>query len=239
MVYLMHKGLEPSRAFKIMETVRKGLIAKGKVSAEVWEGMEKDMREHDVPEWYIKSCYKIKYMFPKAHAAAYVSAALRLGWYKIYRPLEYYAAFMTVRGGDIDAAAVIEGREAVKKRMAQIKAAGKDAAPKEQNMFPGLQAVNEMMARGIEFLPVDIYKSDASVYKIEDGKIRMPFSALSGVGESAAIGLAKAREGVDRFVSVDDFAARSGASSAVIEALRQVGALKGIPETRQISLFDF
>ena len=239
MVYLMHKGLEPSRAFKIMETVRKGLIAKGKVSAEVWEGMEKDMREHDVPEWYIKSCYKIKYMFPKAHAAAYVSAALRLGWYKIYYPLEYYAAFMTVRGGDIDAAAVIEGRAAVKKRMAEIKAAGKDAAPKEQNMFPGLQAVNEMMARGIEFLPVDIYKSDASVYKIEDGKIRMPFSALSGVGESAAIGLAKAREGVDRFVSVDDFAARSGASSAVIEALRQVGALKGIPETRQISLFDF
>ncbi len=239
MVYLMHKGLEPSRAFKIMETVRKGLIAKGKVSAEVWEGMEQDMREHDVPEWYIKSCYKIKYMFPKAHAAAYVSAALRLGWYKIYKPLEYYAAFMTVRGGDIDAVAVLEGREAVKKKMADIKSQGKAAAPKDLNMYPGLQAVNEMMARGIEFLPVDIYKSEATVYKIEDGKIRMPFGALSGVGENAAIGLAEARKKADHFVSIEDFASAAGASSAVVEALRQVGAFKDMPATRQISLFDF
>lgn len=239
MVYLMHKGLEPSHAFKIMETVRKGLIAKGKVSMEVWEGMEKDMREHNVPEWYIKSCYKIKYMFPKAHAAAYVSAALRLGWYKIYTPLEYYAAFMTVRGGDIDAAAVIEGRAAVKKKMEEIKAQGKSAAPKDINMYPGLQAVNEMMARGIEFLPVDIYKSDATVYKIEDGKIRMPFGALSGVGENAAIGLAEARKKADHFVSIEDFASAAGASSSVIEALRQVGAFKDMPATRQISLFEF
>ena len=239
MVYLMHKGLEPSHAFKIMETVRKGLIAKGKVSMEVWEGMEKDMREHNVPEWYIKSCYKIKYMFPKAHAAAYVSAALRLGWYKIYTPLEYYAAFMTVRGGDIDAAAVIEGRAAVKKKMAEIKAQGKSAAPKDINMYPGLQAVNEMMARGIEFLPVDIYKSDATVYKIEDGKIRMPFGALSGVGENAAIGLAEARKKAGHFVSIEDFASAAGASSSVIEALRQVGAFKDMPATRQISLFEF
>ena len=239
MVYLMHKGLEPSHAFKIMETVRKGLIAKGKVSTEVWEGMEQDMREHDVPEWYIKSCYKIKYMFPKAHAAAYVSAALRLGWYKIYKPLEYYAAFMTVRGGDIDAVAVLEGREAVKRKMREIKEQGKSAAPKDINMYPGLQAVNEMMARGIEFLPVDIYKSDATVYKIEDGKIRMPFGALSGVGENAAIGLAEARKKADHFVSVEDFASAAGASSSVIEALRQVGAFKDMPATRQISLFEF
>ena len=239
MVYLMHKGLEPSHAFKIMETVRKGLIAKGKVSMEVWEGMEQDMRDHDVPEWYIKSCYKIKYMFPKAHAAAYVSAALRLGWYKIYKPLEYYAAFMTVRGGDIDAVAVIAGRDAVKKKMAEIKAQGKAAAPKDINMYPGLQAVNEMMARGIEFLPVDIYKSDATVYKIEDGKIRMPFGALSGVGENAAIGLAEARKKADHFVSIEDFASAAGASSSVIEALRQVGAFKDMPATRQISLFEF
>ena len=197
------------------------------------------MREHDVPEWYIKSCYKIKYMFPKAHAAAYVSAALRLGWYKIYKPLEYYAAFMTVRGGDIDAVAVLEGREAVKRKMREIKEQGKSAAPKDINMYPGLQAVNEMMARGIEFLPVDIYKSDATVYKIEDGKIRMPFGALSGVGENAAIGLAEARKKADHFVSVEDFASAAGASSSVIEALRQVGAFKDMPATRQISLFEF
>ena len=234
MVYLMHKGVEPSIAFKIMEIVRKG-----KSKKLLTPELQQIMKDNGVEQWYIDSCMKIKYMFPKAHAAAYVSAALRLGWYKIYYPLEYYAAYMTVRGGDIDAVAVLAGRQAVKNRMKEIKEAGKAAAPKDRNMYPGLQVVNEMMARGIEFLPVDIYKSDAKTYKIEDGKIRMPFSALSGVGENAAIGLAKAREGVDTFVCVDDFATKAGASSAVIDALRQVGALDGMPESRQISLFDF
>ena len=234
MVYLMHKGLEPSMAFKIMEIVRKG-----KATKLLTDEHKQAMKEHGVEQWYIDSCMKIKYMFPKAHAAAYVSAALRLGWYKIYRPLEYYAAYMTVRGDDIDAVAVLEGRNAVKRLMEEIKLKGKDAPPKEQNMYPGLQVVNEMMARGIEFLPVDIYKSEATTYQIEDGKIRMPFSALSGVGENAAIALAEARKKGETFVSVDDYAAKSGASSAVIDALRLVGALKHLPETRQISLFDF
>lgn len=233
MVYLMHKGLEPSMAFKIMEIVRKGKATKLLTQEHI-----DAMKEHGVEQWYIDSCMKIKYMFPKAHAAAYVSAALRLGWYKIYYPLEYYAAYMTVRGGEIDAEAVIKGRDAVLARMMDIKAKGKEAAPKEINMYPGLQVVNEMMARGYEFLPVDIYKSDATVYKIEDGKIRMPFAALSGVGENAAIGLAKAAEDGERFVSIDDYASKAGASSAVIDALRSVGALKGMPETRQINLFD-
>ncbi len=233
MVYLMHKGLEPSMAFKIMEIVRKGkatkLLTQEHISA---------MKEHGVEQWYIDSCMKIKYMFPKAHAAAYVSAALRLGWYKIYYPLEYYAAYMTVRGGEIDAEAVSKGRDAVLARMADIKQKGKEAAPKEINMYPGLQVVNEMMARGYEFLPVDIYKSDAKVYQIEDGKIRMPFSSLSGVGENAAIGLAEAAKDGEQFVSIEDYAAKAGASSAVIEALRSVGALAGMPESRQISLFE-
>ena len=145
---------------------------------------------------------------------------------------------MTVRGGDIDALAVMKGRDAVKRLMQEIKMKGKDAAPKEQNMYPSLQVVNEMMARGIEFLPIDIYKSDATVYKIEDGKIRMPFGALSGVGENAAIALANAREGVSEFVSIDDFAQRAAASSSTIEMLRQVGAFSGLPETRQMSLFE-
>ncbi len=234
MVYLMHKGVEPSMAFKIMEIVRKG-----KATKLLTEEHKQAMKEHGVEQWYIDSCMKIQYMFPKAHAAAYVSAALRLGWYKIYKPLEYYAAYMTVRGDDIDAAAVLEGRGAVKRLMQEIKAKGKEAPPKEQNMYPGLQVVNEMMARGIEFLPVDIYKSEATTYQIEDGKIRMPFSALSGVGGNAAIALADARKSGETFVSVDDYAAKSGASSAVIDALRLVGAFKGMPETRQISLFDF
>ena len=234
MVYLMHKGVEPSMAFKIMEIVRKG-----KATKLLTEEHKQAMKEHGVEQWYIDSCMKIQYMFPKAHAAAYVSAALRLGWYKIYYPLEYYAAYMTVRGDDIDAATVLEGRAAVRRLMEEIKLKGKDAPPKEQNMYPGLQVVNEMMARGIEFLPVDIYKSEATTYQIEDGKIRMPFSALSGVGGNAAVALAEARKDGETFVSVDDYAAKSGASSAVIDALRLVGAFKGMPETRQISLFDF
>ena len=233
MVYLMHKGVEPSMAFKIMEIVRKGNATKLLTEEHI-----NTMKENGVEQWYIDSCMKIKYMFPKAHAAAYVSAALRLGWYKIYYPLEYYAAFMTVRGGDLEAATVLQGREAVKRRMAEIKMKGKDAQPKELNMYPTLQVVNEMMARGVEFLPVDIYKSTATTYEIEDGKIRMPFGALAGVGENAAIALAEAREGSSEFVSIDDFAQKASASSAVIDALRQVGAFRDLPETRQMSLFD-
>ena len=125
-----------------------------------------------------------------------------------------------------------------KRLMADIKMKGKDAAPKEQNMYPSLQVVNEMMARGVEFLPVDIYKSTATTYEIEDGKIRMPFGALAGVGENAAIALAQAKEGNSEFVSIDDFAQKASASSAVIDALRQVGAFRDLPETRQMSLFD-
>lgn len=234
MVYLMHKGVEPSVAFKIMEIVRKGKATKLLTQEHI-----QTMKDNGVEQWYIDSCMKIKYMFPKAHAAAYVSAALRLGWYKIYYPLEYYAAFMTVRGGDLEAATVLKGRDAVKRRMSEIKLKGNDAQPKELNMYPTLQVVNEMMARGVEFLPIDIYKSHATTYLIEDGKIRMPFGALSGVGDNAAIALANAREGVSEFVSIDDFAQKAGASSTTIEALRQVGAFGSLPETRQMSLFDF
>lgn len=233
MVYLMYKGVEPSMAFKIMEIVRKGLATKLLTDEHI-----KAMKDAGVEQWYIDSCMKIKYMFPKAHAAAYVSAALRLGWYKIYYPLEYYAAFMTVRGGDIDAVAVLQGRKEIKRKMAEIKAKGKETTQKEQDAYTGMQVVNEMMARGIEFLPVDLYKSDAKVYLLEDGKIRMPFSALSGMGASAAEGLANARnDGNGDYISIEEIRSRSGVSSAVIEALRAVGALGSLPENSQLSLF--
>ena len=179
-------------------------------------------------------------MFPKAHAAAYVIAALRLGWYKIYKPVEYYTAFLTVRGGDLDAATVMKGHAAVKEKMSQldIKIKNRNASATEKSAFTALQVVNEMMARGIELLPVDIYKSRATEYYIEDGKIRMAFSALSGVGENAAKALAKGRAGVDHFISVDDFQLRTGASSSVVAALKDAGALKELPDTAQISLFS-
>ena len=236
MIYLMHAGLDPSMAFNIMEKTRKGIVAKKGFP----EGAEEAMREHNVPQWYMDSCRKIKYMFPKAHAAAYVIAALRLGWYKIYKPLEYYTAFLTVRGDGVDAAVAIKGKAAVMARMAEIddKTRSKTATAKDKEQYTALQVVNEMMARGIELLPVDIYKSEATRYVIEDGKIRMPFGALSGIGESAAIPLAEARDdGEGKFISVDDFARRAGAGKSTIEMLESVGAFGDIPKTAQLSLY--
>lgn len=235
MVYLMHKGLNPDMAFKIMEIVRKGDAAKL-----LTDEHKEAMIEHNVPKWYIDSCMKIKYMFPKAHAAAYVSAALRLGWYKIYRPLEYYAVYMTVRGEDLDTEAIMNGRNAVKNKIKEIgaKIAIKEATAKEEGTYSTLQVINEMLARNIELLPVDIYKSHATVYQIEDGKIRLAFSALNGVGENAARALQKARdESEGEFISAEDLRLRSGVSNSVITALTEAGALRDLPETNQISLF--
>ncbi len=235
MVYLMHKGLEPDMAFKIMEIVRKGNATKL-----LNETHFKAMRDHDVPEWYIDSCMKIKYMFPKAHAAAYVIAAMRLAWYKIYYPKEYYATYMTVRGDDLDTVAIMNGRDAVRQLMKDIaiKQKEKSATAKDDGMYVAMQVINEMMARGIEFLPVDIYKSDATVYKIEDGKIRLPFLSMSGTGESAAKALAAARDdGGGQFMSIEELQQRSGVSKSVIETLRNAGALEGLPESAQMSFF--
>lgn len=236
MIYLMHAGVEPSMAFNIMEKTRKGIVAKKGFP----EGAEEAMRKCNVPQWYMDSCRKIKYMFPKAHAAAYVIAALRLGWYKIYRPLEYYTAFLTVRGGDLDAATVVKGRDAVLARMDEIdhKIKIKEATAKEKDQYTALQVVNEMMARGVELLPVDIYKSQATSYLLENGKIRMPFGALSGIGENAAVPLAAARDdGEGAFLSVDDFARRAKAGKSVIEMLETCGAFGDMPKTAQLSLF--
>lgn len=236
MTYLMHKGLDSSLAFQIMEKTRKGIVAKVGFP----EGAEEAMRACNVPEWYMDSCRKIKYMFPKAHAAAYVIAALRLGWYKIYRPLEYYTAFLTVRGGDLDAETVVKGHDAVRTRLDLLnnKIKDKSATAKDKDQFTAMQVVNEMMARGVELLGVDVYKSKATAYTVEDGKIRLPFSALSGVGESAAYPLEAARnDGEGPFLSVDDFARRAKAGKSVVEMLDACGAFGDMPKTAQISLF--
>lgn len=236
MTYLMHKGLDSSLAFQIMEKTRKGIVAKVGFP----EGAEEAMRKCNVPEWYMDSCRKIKYMFPKAHAAAYVIAALRLGWYKIYRPLEYYTAFLTVRGGDLDAETVVKGHDAVRTRLDMLnnKIKDKSATAKDKDQFTAMQVVNEMMARGVKLLGVDVYKSKATAYTIEDGKIRLPFSALSGVGDSAAYPLEAARnDGEGPFLSVDDFARRAKAGKSVVELLDACGAFGDMPKTAQISLF--
>ncbi len=236
MVYLIHQGMEEGRAFQITETVRKGLVAKGKVSKDDWKAMEDDMRAVGVPEWYIGSCYKIKYMFPKAHAAAYVISALRLAWYKVHRPLEFYCAYFTARPEDVDVPTIIKGRDAVLKLMADIKAKGRDAAKKEKDVYNNLLIFNEMMARGIEVLPIDINKSHAMKYVPENGKMRLPFGALSGVGEKAAYSIYEAAQKGD-FVSLEDFQLQAGVSKTIIQNLADLGATRDLPDTNQISMF--
>ena len=231
MVYLMHKGLEPKMAFKIMEITRKG-NAKKLFTDEHFNAM----REHHVPEWYIQSCLKIKYMFPKAHAAAYVIAAIRLGWYKVYHPLEFYAAFFTVRGGDFDAEAAVAGKSLVRARMEMLKAKGMDISAKEEEQFTALQVTLEMLARGYAFLPVDLYKSHAVRYLPEDGKLRLPFCALKGVGEAAAYSLMKAAE-EGPYLSRDEINTRAGVGKGVLQCLADAGTLEGLPESMQFTFF--
>ncbi len=236
MVYLIHQGMDEGRAFKITETVRKGLVAKGKVSKEEWGQMEEDMRAVGVPEWYIGSCYKIKYMFPKAHAAAYVISAIKLGWYKVHRPLEFYCAYFTARPEDVDVPTVIKGRGAVLAKMNEIKAKGKEATKKELDTYDVLLIINEMMARGIEILPIDIKHSHAMKFLPENGKMRLPFGALSGVGEKAAYSIYDAAQKGD-FVSREDFAVEAGVSKTIIQNLADLGAMDDLPDTNQMSLF--
>lgn len=233
MTYLMHKGLEPGMAFKIMEIVRKGNATKL-----LTEEHFKAMREHNVPEWYIDSCMKIKYMFPKAHAAAYMIATLRLGWYKVHKAVEYYAAYFTVRSENLDGAIAMQGHQAVRDKMNNIKQKQSvhEATAKDEAEFQTLQIVNEMMARKIEFLPVDIYKSEAKMFKVEDGKIRLPFSSLPGVGGAAADSLAETGKHTE-YLSIEDMQIKTKVTKAVIETLKDVGVLKDLPESSQMSLF--
>ena len=228
MLDLIRYGLDNGLAFKIMESVRKG---KGLTP----EWME-EMRAHNVPEWYIGSCLKIKYMFPKAHAAAYVMSAIRLGWYKVHMPIVFYSAMFTVAPGGFDAEVVGKGRGAVRALIKEIETLGKKATQKEQGMIPSLQLANECMARGIRFLPVNIEKSDAYAFLPENGSIRMPFSSLGGLGESAAQSIINERN-KEPFFSIEDLRVRAKLSKSVIEILKRCGALDGMSDTDQLSMF--
>ena len=227
MLDMIRYGLDNSTSFKIMEAVRKG-----KGLTPEWEA---SMREHGVPEWYILSCKKIKYLFPKAHAAAYVMSAIRLAWYKVHQPVAFYCTMFTVAPNGFDAQIVRGGKGHVVAVMRDIQKRGKEASPKEQASVTVLQLINEAMARGIRFLPVDLQKSHSYVFQPENGAIRMPFSALPGLGESAAENIIRARE-EEPFFSVEDLQIRAKLSKAVIDILRTNGALDNIQETDQLTM---
>ncbi len=225
---LIRYGLDNSTSFKIMESVRKG-----KGLTDEWKEI---MRANNVPEWYIDSCLKIKYMFPKAHAAAYVMSAIRLVWYKIYYPMEFYAAFLTVAPGGFDAEIVGGGLDNVENTIKEIEAKGMEASAKENETCQTLYMVREAMSRGVKFLNVDLKKSDASAFLPENGKIRMPFNSLPGLGDTAAEKIIDARNSFDIY-SIEELREHTGISKAVIEILRRNHVLDGLSETNQFSMF--
>ena len=230
MLYLIQQhNMDKAQSFKIMEDVRKGKGLKPEY--------EEAMIEHGVPDWYIESCKRIKYMFPKAHAAAYVIDALRLGWYKIYYPKEFYAAYFTAAPGGVEAEIVAGGRDSIKAKMEEIDQMGRDATAKDKEMYSALQLCNEAVVRGVRFLPVDLRKSDATKFLPEEDGIRLPFASIAGLGESAAMNIMTARDSEDIF-SIEDLKEVGKLSKAVIELLDRNGVLKGMNETNQLSFGD-
>lgn len=233
MVYLMKKGVPPDKAFKIMETVRKGKALKDPAK---WEEFKAIMKEYDVPDWYIKSCEKIKYMFPKAHAAAYVTNAFRIAWFKVHMPLAYYAAYYSIRAKAFDAEFMINGRQKVINKMKEIESLGNSATQKDKEMYDDLEIVNEMYLRGIEFLPIDLYKSHSTKFLVEDGKLRPPLNCIAGLGNVAAESIYQARC-EEPFECIEDMQARSKIGKSVTELLEKFGCLKGMTKSNQMSLF--
>lgn len=229
MLYLLHHGLPPLNSFKIMEKVRKG------------KGLEPDdeklMRENNVPEWYISSCKKIKYMFPKAHAAAYVTMAFRIAYFKVHYPIAFYITYFTVRATDFDADLMLRGKERVVAAIDELNAKS-DLTQKEKNLITILEVVNEMYARKISFLPIDLYKSDATKFVEENGAIRPPLNAISGVSDAVGQSIIDARDNGGPFLSVEELMRRAKIGSAVVEKMKEYDVLNGLPDTSQVSLFD-
>ncbi len=234
MLYLIKAGMPSKPAFKIMEFVRKGKASK---DPEKWQEYEKMMREYNIPEWYIDSCKKIKYMFPKAHAAAYVTNAFRIAWFKVHKPAAYYTAYFTIRADEFDSDIMCHGKEKVKNKMKEIELQGNAATSKDKNMYAILELVLEMYERGISFLPIDLYESHATKFKMEsETEIRPPLNSVPGLGTVAAEGIDEAKKD-GKFMSIDDMKIRSKIGKSVVELLEKVGCLKGMSQSNQISLF--
>ncbi|CCJ33529.1 PolC-type DNA polymerase III [Caloramator australicus] len=228
MLYLIYKGLNPKLAFNIMERVRKG---KGLKEEDIEE-----MKKHDVPQWYIDSCNKIKYMFPKGHAVAYVMMAVRIAYFKVYYPEAFYATYFTVRADDFDAELIVKGEKAIRNKIKEIENLGNNATQKDKGLLTVLEIALEMYLRGLKFIPVDLYKSDSVKFLITKEGILPPFKALQGVGEAAARSIVEARQ-EGPFLSKEDLRLRSKVSKTVIEILEKHGCLKDLPETNQLSMF--
>jgi DNA polymerase-3 subunit alpha (Gram-positive type) len=228
MVYLMHMGLEPKLAFTIMEKVRKG--------QGLTDEYEKEMKAQGVPEWYIGSCKKIKYMFPKGHAVAYVMMAVRIAYFKVYYPLAYYATYFTVRADDFDAELICKGEGAIYHNLQELYELGNSASVKDKGLITALELSFEMLKRGFQFLKVDLYESEATKFKIEGNALRPPINALQGVGDNAAKSIVKARQDGE-FISKEDLRLRSKVTKTAIETMSQHGCLEGMSETNQLSLF--
>jgi DNA polymerase-3 subunit alpha (Gram-positive type) len=228
MVYLIYKGLEPSLAFKIMENVRKG-----KGLPDEWI---QEMKNNNVPNWYIDSCLKIKYMFPKAHAAAYVLMAVRIAYFKVHHPILYYAAYFTVRAEDFDIEAMVRGSNAIKAKIEEINAKGFDASTKEKNLLTVLEISLEMCERGFSFQKVDLYRSSATEFIVEGTTLIPPFNSIPGLGTNAALNIVKAREDGE-FLSKEDLQQRSKISKTILEYLDNQGCLEDLPDQNQLSLF--
>ena len=234
MIYLIGMGLDSEESFKIMEAVRKGTVAKGK--CDKWPEWKQDMIDHGVPDWYIWSCEKIKYMFPKAHAAAYVMMAWRVAYCKVYHPLAYYAAFFSIRATDFNYELMCLGKATLERHLKEYDAKEKMSA-KEAGTYGDMRIVHEMYARGFEFLPMDLYQSDARYFKIVDGKLLPPFNSIEGMGDKAAETLAIAAS-QGKFLSKDDLRDRGKVSKTIVDKMEDLGVIRGLPESNQLSIFD-
>lgn len=238
MTYLIHTGVEDGTAFNIMEKVRKGLVAKGKVKQ--WDEWKEVMKNAGVPDWYIESCGKIKYMFPKAHAVAYVMMAFRIAYFKVYYPLAYYSAFFSIRAKAFDYELMCQGRERLESTMREYKKrlAAKELSPKEEAAYGDMKIVQEMYARGYEFMPIDIFKAEAKHFQIIDGKLMPSLNTIDGMGDKAAEGVVEAAKD-GPFTSCENFKNRSKISGTTVEKMRELGLLGDLPLSDQMSLLDF